>query len=137
MIARTGSAFPDGTGGPRKVDFRSIHFPSDALTLNALRALVPEIFDSGRIEGERYERLVKTLEDKLASLISCEREIAYVAFMKAAGREQLPDEFGLDYRSILEKHYIEFDLASGPHHARQLIRDIESQASALGAKHSL
>lgn len=137
MIARVGSPSSGGHDGPQNIDFRSIRFPSDTLTLGALRTLDPELFDiGGRIEEDRYDRVVTMMENKLVSLMCCEREVAHSAYAKAAGLPVL-DEFGADYAPDLEKHFIEFGLASGPHHARQLIRDIESQAAALGAKHSL
>lgn len=127
-------------GDDKGIDLRSVEFPSDTLALKAIRALDPELLDvGGRIEhvDDRYARFKLLVENKLINLMCCEREVAHTAYAKAAGLKSVTDEFGFDYAPELEKHYIECGLASGPHLARQMIRDIESQAAILGAKHSL
>jgi hypothetical protein len=134
MIALSGPSGPSGGDGPRRIDFRSIRFPSDSLSFGALRALDSEMFDlGGRIEGDRYDRVIGFFERTLVNVLCCEREVAHSAYARIAG---LPpaDEFGVDYVPLLEQQYIALGMASGQHHARQLIREIESQAAALAGK---
>jgi hypothetical protein len=123
------------------VDLTKIDFPTDSLTIKDLRKHAPHCFDLPAPDGHRsdvydlaepYERL--GLEDGFGAIISAERELAILAVRTAQG---IAPPTGIDSREAiietLTSDYISLGLASGKHHAEQLIRSFE-QAAAEQAK---
>ena len=120
----------------RSIDFTTFSFPTDRLTVRDLRRKHPEGFDQplpeealGEIRrGSRYRR--RSLDVILGDLIDAEREVAERAFHNHLGSGQpdylrgTPD----GSRDCLISTYVEWGLATGEHHAEQLVRDLEAQA---------
>lgn len=111
-----------------EIDLAKINFPFDRLDIKSLRERFPDRFD-------RADRLpnffMRDRADHLNAELQLERDIAKWAFDKAMGRPPRgnnPDEEGV--REWLAEGLVEYGLATGPHHAEQLIRDIEAQAAA-------
>jgi hypothetical protein len=124
------------------VDYTSIAFPSDNLTVGKLRKLYPDLFD---VEGAGHREFFsanawgkhsRPEEEWLAAMLSGERYLARHAFEVAFGNTwtcltQLGDT--RDESAVeLGKYYIHFGLASGPQHADQLVRAFEAQAASQG-----
>jgi hypothetical protein len=125
------------------LDFSLIRFPSDSLTLGALRARFPELID--RAPGVPFFN--KPKEAGLADLIWCERVVAEHGVgggvhlvIYGGGKDAARDSSGYDsaldeeYRGSVEslrEAYVTFGLASGPESAQQLIRSIETQVAEL------
>ena len=122
------------------IDYASISFPSDNLTVGKLRKLYPDQFD---VEGTGIRDFFsinagiqtgKIGEGWLWTMLSAERYLARHAYEDALGKTwtcvtelgDTRDESALG----LAKYYIHFGLASGPKHAEQLIRDFEAQAAS-------
>jgi hypothetical protein len=129
----TAPEFPD-------IDFRSVNFPSDALSVKRFRALFPESFDQpGPLrDGFGYFFLPADTEEpehlmQLTRLISDERITVSGAFH--ATYDHLPDakldpdelECIDDARKELEDLYQFFKLADSPETARLLIRQVEEE----------
>lgn len=75
------------------------------------------------------------MEGTLGGVIDAERVIASIAFKQTMGQPLTIEEAKYaesDY-SALADEYIDLGLASGEHHADQLLRDIERQAVAQAA----
>ncbi len=122
------------------VDFSAISFPTDRLSVRDLRRIYPHSFDlpSPYKTGHAASRPVygrNTLESTLGGIIDAERLVAGVAFKRAAGLP-LNEEEVLEPPAVVAagvaSSYIEIGLASGDHHASQMVRDIERQAAAQG-----
>jgi len=124
------------------VDYTSIAFPSDNLTVGKLRKLHPDLFDvegSGHREffsANAWGKKSQPNEEWLAAMLSAERYLARHAFELACGKTSTcltqlgdtRDESAVD----LGKYYVHFGLSSGQQHADQLIRAFEAQAAAQG-----
>jgi len=124
------------------LDYTSIAFPSDNLTIGKLRKLYPDRFD---VEGCAFtdyfavnagmdRRGARPDEEWLFAMLSAERYLARHAYEDALGKTwTCVTELG-DTRDEsaegLGKYYIHFGIASGPQHADQLIRAFEAQAAA-------
>jgi hypothetical protein len=122
------------------VDYTSLSFPSDNLTVAKLRNLYPHRFDvegfavneffaanEGRNTGDRTEGWV-------SSMLTAERYLARHAFEDALGKTwtcltELGDTRDQSAKELAEM-YIFFGLATGPQHADQLIRGFEAKAAA-------
>jgi hypothetical protein len=124
------------------VDFTQIQFPSDGLTISHLRKVKPHFFDLPAREGycgKRHGFLGRqSLEDCLGGIIDTERELAALAFIAGPGRTPPDSANGLGPRweaiECLANDYVRIGLAKGAHHARELIRGIESQAAAQATR---
>jgi hypothetical protein len=125
----------------KTVDFSSIEFPSDKLTVKVLRKLHPELFDVGFC-GERMaddqpqfffrENGNPPEVDALGGLLQEERRIAAFAYAKAAGLAMPPIDLELEIsKEEVAKGYKFYGLSSGPHQTQELIRSIERQARQL------
>ena len=113
------------------LDLAQIRFPSDAITVKAVRdALNPkDLFDT------RTENVFEGLE----ACVMTERDIARKAF-DAALRGIKPNRIGkVDHESAWERRewvngidydYRRFGVSSGPRQTAELIRDVEAQAAA-------
>ena len=77
------------------VDYASIRFPSDGITIGRIRRSHPERFDVE--DGERFERTTSDPKFQLNTLIYLERLLARAAYEKALGkRSDVLGERGLD-----------------------------------------
>lgn len=109
-------------------DFHRINTPGRALTLGRLYEILER-------EGN-----AAALGDTAADLILRETLVASTAYRAALGRKlggaarDFLEGESRKYRQketdSLSKIYIELGLASGPHQAAEIVRDIEAQAAA-------
>jgi hypothetical protein len=118
----------------------SLEFPSDRLTIGALRRRFPDLFDQPSIDDALSECPFLTdnqgrgfgMRDRLYSLLDTERQVALNALVGAKGQArddwfQSPQE----ERRTLAELYQEFGIAQGLEHAGQHIRDLEQAAASL------
>jgi hypothetical protein len=124
------------------LDFTQIAFPSDRLTVKDLRRDAPGCFDLTAPEHlpEREGFLQRqSIEYTLGGIINTERELAAIAFFAALGTSPLESFGKLGPRDFaaecLANDYVRLGLASGQHHAEQLIRDFEQAAADQARKH--
>ena len=120
------------------IDFTSIDFPTDRLTVKELRRLAPHGFDLPVVgtalgelrEGTYYRR--DSLDAILGEIVDVEREIAERAFHQALGTAcpvHLMRGFPDAARECLAAAYLRLQIAGVDHQVEQLIRDIENQAA--------
>lgn len=118
----------------KHLDFSGFTFPSDGLTIGALREKHRELFDKGfSMEEDAQPRFFfdPTFSGEIvANILFCERLVATCAYAEARGM-RWPDCEIEGIRGFLLTHYPRYGLASGPQHAEQLIRDIEGQGTEL------
>jgi len=111
-----------------QLDLTKISFPTDRLSIKDLRNLFPEKFDmvDGRVQFSGFGRV----GDDLEATLQLERHVARSVFDAAMGRASsiFMASDPLDAKEMLAQSFIEYRLASGPHHAEQLVRNIEEQA---------
>lgn len=121
---------------PGSVNYTSIVFPSDRITLADLRRAHPERFDAEG--GDRFKRSERDPSFALNSILYLERLLARAAFEQALGSSAgVIEDSGLDRHDCVKElasFYALYRVASGPHQTEQLIRDIESQAAAQAAR---
>jgi hypothetical protein len=120
-----------------KIDFTKIEFPSDGLTIKVLRRVHRDQIDAERLPTFFTDReRGGSAEDVLTDLLYCERALAEAAFDRHLGR--LPaDPLGVEgFAEELTRLYVRYGIASGEHHAEQLIRSFESHAIAQAREHS-
>lgn len=119
------------------LDLSGIQYPTDQLTILALRKIQPDLFDRGFKEIQpRYfhdtKPTVPAVDAGIGSAMMIERLFALSAYAKARG---LPGREGWDdmdqYKPELAEFYRQHGLATGEHQAAELIRDIEMQATKL------
>jgi hypothetical protein len=114
------------------IDFARIAFPSDRLSIGAIRRAFPKTLDGPQPRGAG-----RSLDNILSGLIDVERQLAEDAFSAAVGRRRR--WAGARHRgnavAELSSEYVLFGLAEGPHHARELIRGVEAQAIAQANAH--
>jgi hypothetical protein len=114
------------------IDFTKIDFPSDGLTIKTLRRLHPDDFDT---EPDACHRLVEDVAGRanqnLMTMLDAERFVAQAAFAKASSVQWTPGDIEDAQISAARAAtlYVHYGLASGPQHAQQLIRGIETQAA--------
>ena len=119
----------------------TLDFPSDRLTIGALRRRFPEAFDQPPADVRHLPFFFDnsgngpghTLRDRLFDMMESERQLAFTTLVEAEGStrtdpDAMPPE---EDRAVLIKRYQEFGLAEGPEHAKQLVRGLESTAAAL------
>ena len=123
----------------KRLDFGTIAFPSDRLSIGELRKLHADLFDKGLNRGKTAQPqffLAPGAElENLGNMLYCEREVAAHAYAKALGIKE-PESKIADVVDELAMHYIRHGLASGTHHAAEFVRDIESQATHLANQRS-
>lgn len=123
----------------------SLDFPSDRLTLGALRRRFPDLFDQPSNDDSLSECPFLTddrgrgfgMRDRLYALLDTERQVALNALVAAQGKTrddwfQSPQE---EWRTLAELYH-EYGIAQGPEHAGQLIRDLEQAAASLAERGS-
>jgi hypothetical protein len=110
-----------------QLDLTKIAFPTDRLSIKDLRKRFPAEFDGA---DERVQFSGTKLGDELEATLQLERDIARWTFEVALGKASSDwvKKYEIDPREDVAKALIDYGLASGPHHAAQQIRDIESQA---------
>ena len=127
----------------KTVDFSTIEFPSDRISIKTLRQIHPELFVKGFADEHNeddqpqffYNDHHGSQLERLAEMLHYERLIAAAAYAKTAGL-QLPEEIEasesvLAAKDDLERHYKQFGIVAGPNETQELIRSIERQARAL------
>lgn len=114
------------------IDIARISFPSDRLTVKAIRVAEPNLFDHPDV----WVRSAAGDDSNFLLMLRDERAIAYKAFAKTLG---LPARVSSSHRNdivhSLAEEYSRLGLSTGPKHTVQLIRDIEAQAIAQAKEH--
>jgi hypothetical protein len=117
------------------IEFSLIPFPSDELSIRRLRDRFPKSFDRTNDDI----RFFRSAVDDVDVMMKIEGQLARKSFHDALGRETKAPGWGWEQaRANLTDLYVQFGLASGPHHAEQLIREFEHTAAdqARGAGRS-
>jgi hypothetical protein len=113
------------------IDYTSIRFPSDRITVADIRRAHPGSFDVE--DGGRFRECSRNFFP-LDTVIYLERLLARAAYEKAIGKPgDILDDRGLersDCMKDLTKFYATYGVAKGAHLTEQLIREIESQAAS-------
>lgn len=121
------------------LDLSGVRFPSDDLTIRTLRQTHSDLFDIGIVNGENAQPKFffhsshgGHATDTVAAMLYCERLIATDAYAAAKGVDGMETGATLDdFKEELTKLYARYGISNGPHHAAELIRDIERQGAAL------
>jgi hypothetical protein len=133
------SQFAPMTDEPRLdwIDYTSISFPSDMVSIGTLRKVYPDIFDVDDNDVRAFfarQRSGKPKETILADMLGEEHDLARHAFESALGKKYTVLTEWNDTRDEaaeqLAKYYLHFGLASGREQAEQLIQAFEAQAAA-------
>ncbi len=117
------------------VDYTSIDFPSDKLSVRDLRRAHPDQFD---VEGEpRFFQPDGLAEEVVGGMIGHERILARGAYEAVRGDPNyLVNEYDVDRDTFIDEltaMYTPYGLASGPEAARLLIERFEAQAAGQAA----
>lgn len=119
---------------PPLPDFTRISFPTDRLTIAAIRKRYPKSVDLPHTREPLPRNFIgrSSLEVELGSLLDNERLIAAFRYKQVLG---LPTTREEDYcasseaKTLLAEEYVALGLAPGKQVARQLLRTIETQAA--------
>lgn len=116
------------------LDFSKFKFPSDKITIGTLRKMHPNDFDAtlescAGVFGDMGPDGESQTSHDMNNMLYSERVYAECAWVKAKG-DTYDRNWMDDSARHLKELYVKYDLASGPQHAEQLIRSIESQAQA-------
>lgn len=124
----------------KRLDFSSVVFPSDGLSVGVLRKLYRGQFDHGFSLDENGQPAFFLSKDHgglakaiVGSMLYFERVIAASGFAVARGID-FPDINVSECKDELAELYMKHGLAAGMHHAMQLIRDIEKQGTLLASQ---
>jgi len=124
----------------RRLDMSGLSFPSDKISIEMLRRHHPASFDVGFGSGKEAQPKFFFIPEKtdhaesvLANMLFCERLVAASAYADARGIDRPEDELD-EFKEELVELYLRYQLATGKHHAAELIRDIERQGAALAPK---
>ncbi|HEX4609317.1 MAG TPA: hypothetical protein VH092_14055 [Urbifossiella sp.] len=113
------------------IDYTSLHFPSDRITLLDVRRAHPDRFDVE--DGRQFSDPEGKGDFRLAPLVYLERIIARAAFEAALGKpSDLYAERGLERAGCVEEVaelYRMYGVSTGLQHTQQLVRDLETQAA--------
>ena len=124
------------------IDFTTIDFPSDKLTIKMFRKAHPRATDIDmdekyHVQNERPVFKRASLDTLLGSLIDLERELAEKAFNEKLG---LPVRESINTRDSLLREltdeYISLKLAFGQHDSLAMLQNIEKQAESQARKFS-
>jgi hypothetical protein len=121
------------------LDLSGLRFPSDRLSIRVLRERHPDLFDLGFADADDSQPRFffdsdkkGHAEDTVGSMLQAERMIAVSAYAARAGIAPRKLYVSIDdVKEQLSGLYVEYGIASGSHHAAELIRDIERQAVEL------
>jgi hypothetical protein len=124
-----------------KIDFIRIDFPSDKITIKDLRKLHPDQVDADEsptlFDPPLSDGSPRTIaDDTIGQMLYTERLIAKEVFNEALGRQSQELFSREEYTAELAASYARYGVATGPHHAEQLVRGIETQASAQARAHT-
>jgi hypothetical protein len=126
------------TGSP-EIDLTKIEFPSDVMTIKAIRRLWPVAVDTGE-KVDLFSRPVGgRAGEMLSNMLTMERDLAKATFGLEFGREPNITYADDDVKLLAEdlsKLYTRYGIADGPNSAKELIRNIESQAVAQARQHT-
>jgi hypothetical protein len=115
------------------VNLTDIRFPSDGLTIGALRRAHPDRFDTPPVPTFFLTEPRGDCADLvLGTVLGLERALAADAYNRAAGQGWKDVALGYDrgtFAADLGEWYVRYGLARGGHHAEQLIRAFEAQAA--------
>jgi hypothetical protein len=121
---------------PPRIEFSWIDYPSDKLTIQAIRTRDPEgwqqelpTFLSAKVWIDR---------DSLGSLLWLERALAHKAFNNRLGLPDPhpdPDWDRSELIRMLADDYQRYHMTTGIKHTEELVRGIENQAVAQAEKH--
>lgn len=119
------------------VNYTSIRFPSDRITLADIRRAHPERFDVD--SPPAFRRLGEEESFRLNMAIDTERLLARAAFEKATGNgpDYLGQVMGLDRDNLIEElteDYRLYGVAVGRQVTEQLVRDLEAQAASQAGR---
>lgn len=126
---------PDPQPDPQP-DFTRMTFPTDRLTVAALRKAYPWAFDQPHHDPYRRGRWFggrASLEEAIGDTLDFERRLATLEFKRVLGLTPNAEEGRhpqWELAESLRDEYATLGLAAGEHHADQLVRGIESQAAA-------
>jgi hypothetical protein len=121
-----------------QIDLAQLQFPTDRLTVAVLRAARPWAFDRPPPRPSPFLGGRGSLEDALGGAVDYERRLAVLAFKRELNLPLTDEERQVARRDLVQgltDEYILLGLASGEHHAEQLLRDIEAQAAAQARRH--
>jgi hypothetical protein len=114
----------DETNPKPHIDLLKIDFPTDRLTIKAIRQRFP-VIDADRLND--FDDI------ELPGLLSLERDLAKAAFDAVFGRRTVL--MSGEEKGMLARVYARYGLASGPQHARQLIRAFQQAAADQAREH--
>jgi hypothetical protein len=110
-----------------KIDFCRIVFPTDTVTVGSLRAKFPSAI-------EKHDPDFEPDFFNVIAAMDGERRLAQLAFDAVLGVDHSQDNPLEGTRSDVTRELLEsypvLGIASGPKHARELIRKIETEATA-------
>ena len=110
------------------IDFSRLTFPTDKLTVAAIRAADARHFTSD-----------KPSFDAIAGTMETERMLARKAYAKALRQPDPYPDSGFTHRAALVDalvgEYKTYGLSTGPKHTRELIRGIEAAATEQAQEH--
>lgn len=113
---------------PPEIDFTRLSFPSDKLTIGAMRAAQPYRFSGDEV----------SLID-VAGLLTTERWLARKAYAAALGQSDPYGDCTLTEREGviqgLADAYVMFGLSSGIKHTREMIKSLETAAAEQAKRH--
>lgn len=131
-----------------QIDFTRIAFPTDSLTIKALRKNTPHAFDVP--PPEKWKHLISdqrsshfslmSLDDVLSSILDFERLVAEDAFRNELGLKKkapYPVIGGRksDLIDSVASDYVSLGIARGKNEAREMIRAVEAQAREQAREH--
>jgi hypothetical protein len=114
----------DSTDPKPHIDLLKVGFPTDRLTIKAIRQRFPRI-DAGRLYD--FDNI------ELPGMLSLERDLATAAFDAVLGRRTVA--MSGEEEEMLARVYARYGLASGPQHAGQLIRAFQKAAADQARQH--
>lgn len=109
---------------PPALDPSLLSFPTDRITLGAMRAHEPELFTRRALQAERQ------VDIEGIALYSHELRLAELAFALALG-QPIPDadEQRSQNLAVVNDTYQQYGLSSGSNHTEELVRSLEREAA--------
>jgi hypothetical protein len=122
----------------KALDFSSLKFPSDKLTVATLRRLHPDLFDLGFSTWDDAQPKYflhadkdRHLENGIAGMLFDERLLVACAYAEAKGIEGPGNWSMVECQERLVDYYRHYHLATGVNHALELVRDVERQGRSI------
>jgi hypothetical protein len=117
------------------IDFTTLDFPTDTISIKDMRRRHPDRFDVRRPE---HADKTGSLYEKLSDLIFCERAFSANTYDQARGKYRNDGLYGEDLEIVREglaKDYIGFGLAAGRAQAEEFVRSVERQVLQQAERH--